>query len=66
LEIKRYVLLMLHAPGRVAQAVDLLSRSGAGRIQVVHRAGAETPVAVHSAPIVRRGRRSTHVDVAAD
>jgi hypothetical protein len=54
------VLVLIHAPGRIAKTTELLQRAGADPIHVVNRIGAETPRSYTSlpAPVVKsRGRR---------
>ena len=54
------VLVLIHAPGRIAKTTDLLRQSGAHPIHVVTRIGAETPRDFTSLPlptVKSRGRR---------
>jgi hypothetical protein len=54
------VLILIHAPGRIAKTTELLQRAGADPIHVVNRIGAEAPRSFTSlpAPVVKtRSRR---------
>lgn len=44
------VLVLIHAPGRIAKTTELLQRAGADPIHVVNRVGAETPRSFTSIP----------------
>ncbi len=61
------VLILIHAPGRVAKTVEMLQRAGASKVSVVSRAGAEVPRPfVALAPAKTRHRPIPAPEIATD
>jgi hypothetical protein len=55
------VVVLIHAPGRIAKTTEMLQRAGADPIHVVSRVGAETPRSFTSlpTPVVKSRSRRT-------
>lgn len=52
---KDIVLILIHAPGRIAKTADLLKRAGETEVHIVGRSGATIPHSPAALPPVERG-----------